>query len=329
MLHHLNLFEMDKAQYFAEEALRVAEQLDDAARFVGGHMALGATLFWQGKLEPALAQFQRGFEMFDPNMRLPDWPGGHPGVSCQSFRMQISWMLGYPDRSLEQLRTTIRSAETLGHPFTLAQTLCYAAHLHILRHEPSAVAEYAERALRICDEHRIASFKGYALCADGWALGISGETEKGLVQIGQGVAASGLGSVMQHSLLPLQADAQVAIGDPAAALASVAIGLKGVEKMGGGPLEAELHRLRGEALLAGSGTMSEAEVAMEKGIDVARRQNAKSWELRAGTSLARLWRQQGRRGEARDLLAPLYGWFTEGFDTADLTEAKALLDELT
>jgi predicted ATPase len=99
--------------------------------------------------------------------------------------------------------------------------------------------------------------------------------------------------------------------------------------MGGAPLEAELHRLRGEALLAGAGMVSEAEAAIEKGIDVARRQNAKSWELRAATSLARLRRQQGRQQEAVALLAPVYEWFTEGFDTADLKEARTLLDKLT
>ena len=107
------------------------------------------------------------------------------------------------------------------------------------------------------------------------------------------------------------------------------MGLKAVEKTGGAPLEAELYRLRGEALLAGAGTVSEAETAIEKGIEVARRQNAKSWELRGAMSLARLRRQQGRQSEARDLFAPIYGWFTEGFDTADLKEAKTLLDELT
>src|SRR6202045_970355 len=99
--------------------------------------------------------------------------------------------------------------------------------------------------------------------------------------------------------------------------------------MGGAPLEAELYRLKGEALLAGAGTLSEAEAAIEKGIDVARRQNAKSWELRAATSLARLRQQQGRRSEAGNLLAPIYAWFTEGFDPADLKEAKTLLDKLT
>ena len=131
-------------------------------------------------------------------------------------------------------------------------------------------------------------------------------------------------------LLALQADAQLASGKPQAALASVAAGLKAVEKMGGAsPLEAELYRLKGEALLAGAGTLSEAETAMQQGIAVARRQNAKSWELRGAMSLARLRRQQGRPQEAAALLAPILAWFDEGFDTADLKEAKTLLDKLT
>jgi predicted ATPase len=319
---------MEKAQHFAEEALRVAERLDDLARLVGAHMALGSPLFWQGKFEPALAHFRRGFEMFDPNMQFPDWPGSHPGVQCQFFPVLISWMLGYPDRSLEQLRAAVGGAETLGHPLTLAQMLCYAGLVHIFRREPSAVADYAGRALRICEEHRFAQFHGLALCASGWALGISGEGEEGLTQIAQGVDSHGPG-VFRHILLALQADTQLAIGKPEAALESVAAGLTVVEKTGGAPLEAELHRLRGDALLAGAETVSEAEAAMQQGIDVARRQNAKSWELRGAMSLARLRRQQGRPQEAVALLAPVCGWFTEGFDTADLKEAKTLLDQLT
>ena len=130
-------------------------------------------------------------------------------------------------------------------------------------------------------------------------------------------------------MLALQADAQLTIGKPEAALVSVAAGLKAVEKMGGAPpLEAELWRLRGEALLAGAGTVSEAETVIEQGIAVARRQNAKSWELRAAMSLARLRRQQGRPQEAVALLAPILGWFTEGLDTADLQAARTLLADL-
>jgi predicted ATPase len=324
----MNLLETEKAQHFAGEAMRVAERLDDAARLVGAHAALGSAVYWQGKLEPALAQFRRGFELFDPNMQFPDWPGPHPGVLCQYIAMLISWMLGYPDQSLDQVRASVRSAETLGHPLTLAQTLYYAACIHIFRHEPPAAAGCAERALRICEEQRIAHFHEIAVCAEGWALGASGESEKGLAQISQGVDSFGTGT-WQHILLALQADAQLAIGKPEAALASVAAGLKAVEKMGGAPLEAELYRLRGEALLAGAGTVSEAETAIEKGIDVARRQNAKSWELRGAMSLARLRRQRGRPQEAVALLAPIYAWFTEGLDTADLKDAKALLDKLT
>jgi predicted ATPase len=173
-----------------------------------------------------------------------------------------------------------------------------------------------------------AQWRAFALCADGWALGASGASEKGLAQIGLGADGYGLGA-NQHTLLALQADAQLAISKREAALASVIAGLKAVEKTGGAPLEAELYRLEGEALLAGSGTVSEAETAMQKGIDVARLQNAKSWELRGAMSLARLWRQQGRQQDAVTLLAPVYGWFTEGFDTADLKDAKTLLDKLT
>jgi tetratricopeptide (TPR) repeat protein len=326
-VHHFFLLDMEKAQHFAEEGLRVAERLGDAARLLWAHVALGNPPFFQGKLEPALAHFRRAFEMFDPNMQFRDWPGTHPGVVCQINLMRISWMLGYPDRSLAELRTAVQSAETLGHPLTLAQTLCYAAQVHIFCREPSVAADYTGRALKICEEHRVAQFHAFALCENGWALCISGESEKGLAQICQGI--DGYLGGNRDILLALQADAQLAIGKPEAALESVAAGLKAIEKMGGAPLEAELYRLRGEALLAGAGTVSGAEAAIEKGIDVARRQNAKSWELRGATSLARLRRQQRRPQEAVALLAPILAWFTEGFDTADLQAARTLLDELT
>ena len=265
--------------------------------------------------------------MFDPNMQFRDWPGAHPAMQCQMHLALISWMLGYPDRSLEEFRAAVGSAETLGHPYTLAQTLSFIALVHIFRHEPPAVADYAGRALRICEEHRIAHYHAFALCENGWALGASGESEEGLAQIRQGVES--FHGASQQILLALQADAQLAIGKSEAALASAAAGLQAVEKMGGAQLEAELYRLRGEALLAGAGTLSEAETAMQQGIDVARRQNAKSWELRGATSLARLRRQQGRQQEAAALLAPILGWFTEGFATADLKAARTLLAELT
>src|SRR5271156_1157665 len=141
---------------------------------VGAHMGLGGSLYWQGKLEPALAHFQRGFEMFHPNMQFADWPGPHPAVACQFFPILISWMLGHPDRSLGELQAAVGSAETLAHPLTLAQALYYAAFIHIFRHDPPAAADYAGRALKICEEHRIAHLHGIAVCAEGWALRASG-----------------------------------------------------------------------------------------------------------------------------------------------------------
>jgi predicted ATPase len=291
-------------------------------------IALASTLYWQGKLEPAFAQYQRASELFDPNIQFPDYPGAHPRVQYRYLLPLISWMLGYPDRSLKELTAAVGSAEMLGHQLSLAQTLCYAAFVHIFRHEASSVADYTGRALRICEEHHIVQFHAYAMCLNGWALDASGDSEKGLAQIRQGVDGFGIGA-SQHMLLALQAAVQLAIGKPEAALASIAAGLKAVEKAGGAPLEAELHRLRGEGLLAGAGTVSEAEAAIEKAIAIARRENAKSWELRAAMSLARLRQQQRRPQEAVALLAPILGWFTEGFDTADLQAAKALLDDLT
>ena len=298
----------------------------DATRLVGAHATLGVAQFYRGELEAALAHFRHGLEMFDPEMQFQDWPGSHPRVICQIELTLISWMLGYPDRSLEELRAAIGSAQTLGHPLTLAQALCQTAFVRIFLGEPPAAADHAEQALRICEEHRIGGVQANALGVDGWARSASGEGEKGLAQIAQAVERYGLGTD-QHLLLALQADALLAVGKPNEALASVAAGLKVIEKMGGAQLEAELYRLKGEALFAGAGTVSEAETAIAKGITL-----PDGCEV-LGTALRDEPRQavdrQDRRGEAYDLLAPVYGWFTEGLDTADLKDAKALLDTLT
>ena len=327
-LHHLSLQELEKMRFFAEKALAIAERLDDPARRVGGHMALGAVLFVQGKLEQARVQFHLSLALFDPAAhKFPDWPGSHPAVQCEFYLALTSWMLGYPDRALEEAAAAVRSADALGHPMTLAQTLCYTALVPVFRHEPSAAMDYAARAIRISEERRIAQFHALAVCVHGWALNASGETEKGPAQLLQGVDSYGA-QTQQNVVLGLLAEVQLAAGKPEAALASVASGLTALEKTGGAAGAAELWRMKGEALLAGAGTAAEAEAAIQQGLAVARRQNAKSWELRCATSLARLWRQQGRHEDARALLAPAYGWFTEGFDTHDLVTARALLDEL-
>ena len=157
-------------------------------------------------------------------------------------------MLGYPDRSLEEATDAAKAADALGHPLTLTQTLSYCcATVHVFRHEPSAAAAYAERALRICEEQRTRQYHGCALYIIGWALSASGEKEKGLAQIAQGLESYGIG-VNRHILLTLQADAQLAIGEPEAALASAASGLKEVEKSEGAPFEAETLAPQGRGI---------------------------------------------------------------------------------
>jgi len=327
-LHHYGAAELAKSQHVAEKALGVAERLGDAARIVGAHQALGAVLYSQGKLTEARTQLQLGLEKFDPaSHKFPDWSGSHPALNCQAFMALTSWMLGYPDLARDEAMAAVKDAEALGHPLTLGQTLSHMALIPLFRRELSVGTDLAARAVHVCEEQNIGQWLGWAVCAHGWALSASGETEKGSAQIARGLASYGPGST-KHLFLALQADVHLTLGMPEAALASAIVGLEVVEKIEGAPGEAELWRLRGEALIAGAGTASEAEAAMQQGIAVARRQNAKSWELRGATSLAGLWVGQGRRTEAYDLLAPVYAWFTEGFDTADLKHAKTLLYEL-
>ena len=194
-LYHINLLELEKAQHFAEEAMRVAERLDDAARLVGAHVAVGVTLYHQGKTRAGACHFRRGFEMFDPQQQqVQDWPGAHPAVACQFYPMLISWMLGYPDRSLDELRTAVRNAETFGHPLSLARTLCWAAAcLHL---SPRAVG-----GRRLCqkgiEDLRGAAHRSVAgLCSLRTRMGASppsGESERGWPKLFKGWTATAVG----------------------------------------------------------------------------------------------------------------------------------------
>jgi predicted ATPase len=166
----------------------------------------------------------------------------------------------------------------------------------------------------------------------GWALAVQGQGEEGLAQIRQGLAAyRAIGAeILLPHMLALLAETYGQAEQPEAGLAALAEALRLVDKTGERTWEAELHRLRGELLLARSAeNQLEVEACLHNALDVARRRQAKSLELRAAMSLSRLWKRQGKHPEARQLLAPIYGWFTEGFDTADLQEARALLEELS
>jgi predicted ATPase len=332
--------EHQRAQALGEQLLSVAQRVRDAALLLEAHHALWATLFWSGEFAAARAHLEQGRALYDPQQHRSYalLYGGHdPGVCCLNHAACCLWILGYPDQALQSVREALTLAHALAHPPTLANALGFATMLHQSRREPQAAHERAEACAVLADEQGFADWLAQATIMQGWALAAQGQGTEGTAQMRQGLAAWAAGSERQRPyLLTLQAEAYGSIGQPAEGLSLLAEALAIVDRTGARMWEAELHRLKGELLLArasprrrAKGTrQKQAEACFHQALDVARRQRAKSLELRAAMSLSRLWQQQGKRAEARELLAPIYSWFTEGFDTADLQEAKALLEDL-
>jgi class 3 adenylate cyclase len=230
-----------------------------------------------------------------------------------------------------RLHEALALAHELSHPYSLAFARCYAAIVYQFRRDVPAVQEQAEAAVALSTEQGFPQWVAHGTILRGWALAMQGQGEEGMAQIRQGITSyrtTGAALNVPYFCTVL-ADVCDHLGHPEDSLQALAEAHTLVEQQEERYWEAEVCRLRGVLLLRQTGTpQAEAEAWLQRGLDVAHHQEAKSLELRAAMSLARLWQQQGRRAEARDLLAPLYGWFTEGFDTADLQEAKALLEEL-
>jgi predicted ATPase len=257
--------------------------------------------------------------------------GHDPGVGCRAFAALTLWLLGYPDHSLARLHEALALAHELSHPFSLAFARCIAAIVSQLRRDVSAVHAQAEAAVALSTEQGFTQWVAMGTSLHGWALAMQGQGETGMVQLRQGIAAwratgAALNVPFLYTVLAAVSAHLSHTDDGLQALAEAHTLMEQQEERW---WEAEIARLRGVVLLGQSGTPSaEAEAWLQRALDIARRQEAKSLELRAAMSLARLRQQQGQRTAARELLAPVYGWFTEGFDTADLQEAKALLDAL-
>ena len=254
--------------------------------------------------------------------------GGHdPGVCARLVGASCQWALGYPAKALASIDDAVVLAERLAHPFSLEIALIWAAIIHHIRREPEQVLRWARRAEALAAEHRLATPISPIVLQAG-ALAAQGEAVEAIAQLR---AAGKQGSVTLLVLKPyalaLLSTTQAQVGDHAAALETIAEALAASEESGARWWEAEIHRLKGLVLLSRHDPEA-SEACFAHSTEIARRQNARSLELRASTSLARLWRDQGKRTEARDLLAPIYDWFTEGFDTPDLKEAKALLEQL-
>ena len=257
--------------------------------------------------------------------------GQDSGFSCRLFGALCLWLLGYPDQARQWTEAALTHAQGLRHAFTLNQALLFSALLHQLRREAAVAQDRAEAQVALCTEHGFAAYLAWGTVLRGWALAAQGQWAEGLGQIRQGLAAwRAMG--MRASLpwfLALLAEACGKAGQIEEGLRALDEALEAMQTTEDRVYEAEVYRLKGVLLLQQSAAQQgEAEESLQQALAVARRQQAKSFELRAAMSLSRLWQQQGKRAEARELLGEVYGWFTEGFDTADLQEARALLEEL-
>ncbi len=323
--------ELGKARDFGEQLLALAEQQQDAALLVGSCQALGQDLFQMGHLIAARRTVEQGISLFDPEQhRLRNWPGGQPGEQCYLYSAFVLWMLGYPDQALRRGKKALALADDLPNPANLINTLTFVALIHVLRRELAAARQCAGATMEMCVEQRNPYFLSFGTILRGWAHAAQDQGEDGIAEIVKGIAAyraTGSQAWLPY-FLGLQAETYLRAKRLDDGLASVAEALALSDKTGERCWQAELNRIMGELLLAmSSNNHAKAENCFSQSLDIARNQQAKSWELRAAASLSRLWCGHGRHKEARDLLAPVHDWFTEGFDTPDLEEVKALLDD--
>jgi TOMM system kinase/cyclase fusion protein len=325
--------EFQMAHALGEQLLTLAQQVQDAAMLSAAHRALGSTLHLRGEVAAAHTHYAQGMTLYDPQQHraYAFLYGEDAGVVCGSHDAWALWHLGYPDQGLTRSQEAMTLAQQVAHPFSLSFVLSFVATLHQFRREGRATQECAEAAIRLATEQGFAFWVAFDAILHGWALAHQGQVQEGIEQLHQGMMARrATGAELGRPyFLSLLAEAYRATGQPDAGLTVLAEALTLVDTTGERWCEPELYRLKGALLLQqNSDHQAEAETCFHHAIAIAQNQQAKSLELRATTSLARLWQQQGKRQEAHDLLAPVYNWFTEGLDTADLKEAKALLDAL-
>jgi predicted ATPase len=325
--------DLEKARDLADELLVLARRTQEPALLLQAHHALWQTSVFRGEIVSGREHAERGAALYQPELHRSHARlyGGHdPGVCCRFLGATALWLLGYPDRALQKSREALALAQELHHLHTIATALTFMAMLHQLRGEAQAAGEQAEVAIRLSAEHGFAMWTANAAFLLSWARAEHGLAEHEIAQMRQDLAEveTTRAEVFRVQFLALMAKRLGETGRTEAGLELVVEALDAVKK-GVRWYEAELHRIKGELLLARNSTdAASAEESFRTAIGVARRQSAKSWELRATTSLARLLAKQAHRDEARAMLAEIYGWFTEGFDTADLKDAKTLLDEL-
>jgi predicted ATPase len=314
-----------------QELLHLAERHGDAAAMAAGHRILGVNSFFRGNLPSALDHLDRALALYNPAHSLsPVFQAlTETRVAAPSFMALVLLWQGHADRALTCGEAALAAAYELTHAYTLSHVLYLNCWLHQIRGESHIVRERASAMLPLTVEHNYPIWLADAKMLHGWAVAATGSAETGIAQVRDGISDQRSLGVSLHlpCFLGLLADLLTKAGDWNEALAVLGEALATVGATGERWFEPELHRLKAEALIAGDDP-AEAEASLGRALILAREQGARIWELRAATTLTRLRRDQGRRREAGGLLAPVYGWFTEGFDTPVLQAAKDLLDDL-
>jgi class 3 adenylate cyclase/predicted ATPase len=331
ILHFLRR-ELRTAFELAKQLLRLSQDTDDPALQLLARRVLGVTSYKMGEFLPAREHLERAISIYDPRSHRPlvfRYGGADAGVVCLSYAAWTLWQLGYPDQALKRVNEGLAAAQTLSHPFSLVFTELSVGLLRQYRREARAAQKNADGVITLSVEHGLPDYLAWATCLRGWAMAERGNSEEGIAQIQEGLAARRTtGPDVAH--LCWLADAYIQTGRLDDALSALTEALAAADEQEAREYETETHRLKGELLLKqDDSNAAEARSCFQRAIEIARNQSAKSWELRATMSLARLLHKQGKRNEARAMLAEIYNWFTEGFDTADLKDAKALLDELS
>ena len=321
--------ELQAALEMAEQILGLGQREHDVFLLWVAHFGIGFILFFRGELVPARSNFERALALYDPQQHRDRalLNAQDHMVSCLCHLAWSLVILGYPDQAVRRIREALTRARELVHPYSQVYALLHAFTIYQHRRDVSAVQKYVEAMMAICEAQEFAFWLAVGRFYEGWVLVAQGHGEEGIAQMRPGIAPSE--RLMAPYFRALLAEAYATIGQIAEGWAVLAEALEEVDQGEGRFYAAELHRLKGELLLRQTMTnASQAEACFQQALDLARRSQAKWWELRAAMSLSRLWQNQGKRDTARQLLAEVYGWFTEGFDTADLQEARALLNEL-
>ncbi|HEU4343943.1 MAG TPA: hypothetical protein VFU31_20505, partial [Candidatus Binatia bacterium] len=322
--------EFHKARELGEQLFSLAHTMQDPALILEAHHTQWSTLFSLGELLSVKEHCERGRALYDPRQHRQHaflYAGHDPGVCCGSHAAEVLWLIGYPDQALRRSQETLSLGRELFHPYSLVYALLWSARLHKFRGEMEPVRERTEEAMILATEQGFPRWVMLGTILRGW-LSVEEGSEQGIEQIRRALADK-TAAAEQQSTFAFAAEAYGKAGQAEEGLSVVTEALARAGRTGVGYYEAELHRINGELLSQTVPDEEEAEGCFQKAIEVARHQSAKSLELRAVMSLSRLWQSQGKKEEARALLAEIYNWFTEGFDTADLKAAKALLEELS